>query len=101
VRVAVIYRPRNPPPLEAIPMLAAGLGQWLENYGKRFSTIEFFVAGGGLGVIDIDDSAELNRMTAENPFTPFSEVEIRPVVDPSVALATMAEVYAARAKAMG
>jgi hypothetical protein len=101
VRVAVIYRPRNPPPLEAIPMLAAGLGQWLEKYGKRFSTIEFFVAGGGLGVIDIDDSAELNRMTAENPFTPFSEVEIRPVVDPSVALATMAEVYAARAKAMG
>ncbi|MGH2851510.1 MAG: hypothetical protein ACRDLP_12930 [Solirubrobacteraceae bacterium] len=101
MRVAVIYRPRNPPPLEAIPMLASGLGQWLEKYGARFSMLEFFVAGGGLGVIDVDDSAELNRIAAENPFTPFSEVEIRPVVDPSVGLATMAEAYAARAKAMG
>jgi Domain of unknown function (DUF3303) len=99
MRVAVIYRPRNPPPVEAIPMMAAGLGEWVEKHGPRFSVLEFFVAGGGFGVIDVDDSAELNRIAAENPFTPFSEVEIRPVVDPSAGLATMAEVYAARARA--
>ncbi len=101
MRVAVIYRPRNAPPQEAVPMLFAALGQWVEKYGKRFSTLEFFVGGGGFGVIDIDDSAELQRIASENPFTPFSEVEIRPVVEPGTALAIVGEALAARAQASG
>ena len=96
MRVAVIYRPKHPVPREAIPMMVDAMAAWAEKYGPRFSTLEFFVAGGGFGVIDIDDSAELNRMTAENPFTTFSEVEIRPVVDPAVGLATLREAFAAR-----
>ena len=101
MRVAVIYRPRNPAPPEAIPMLMGAMGQWVEKYGKRFSTLEFFVGGGGFGVIDVDDSSELHRMTAENPFTPFSEVEIRPVVEPSAAMAILNEAFAAFAPPAG
>jgi hypothetical protein len=101
VRVAVIYRPRNVPPLEEFPMLMGAMGQWVENYGERFSTLEFFVGGGGFGVIDVDDSAELQRIAAENPFTPFSEVEIRPVVEPGTALGILGEAFAARAQASG
>jgi hypothetical protein len=101
VRVAVIYRPKNTPPFEAFPMLLGGLDQWVEKYGERFSTLEFFVGGGGFGVIDIDDSAELQRIAAEHPFTPFADVEIRPVVEPGAAMEILNETIAARARAAG
>ena len=80
-------------------MLMGALGQWVENHSKRFLTLEFFVIGGGLVLADIDDSAELNQIVAENPFTPFMDVEIMPVVEPATAMATYGEVVAAFAAA--
>jgi len=41
--------------------------------------------------------SELNRIVAENPFTPFMDVEIMPVVEPSAAMAIYGEVVAIRA----
>ncbi len=76
-------------------MLMGALGQWVGNYSERFSVLEFFVIGGGLVLADIDDSAELNRIVAENPFTPFMDVEIMPVVEPRTAMAIYGEVVAA------
>lgn len=101
MRVAVIYRPGSPAPPEAVPMLMEAMGQWVAKYGKQFSTIEFFVGGGGFGVVDVADSAELLRITAENPFSPFSDVEIQPVVEPSAAMAIMNEALAARSATPG
>ena len=97
MRVAIIYRPKSPPPFEALPGLTQGMAGWLEKYGSRFSPLEFFVGGGGFGVTDIDDSAELHRIVAEHPFTPFADVEIRPVLDPATAMANLREAFAARA----
>jgi muconolactone delta-isomerase len=97
MRVAIIYRPKNPPPPEAMPDLMGRMAAWLEKYGGRMTTLEFFTAGGGFGVIDMDDSAELHRMIAEHPFTPFSDVEIRPVVDPATAMGNLRELFAAAA----
>ena len=97
MRVAIIYRPKSPPPSEALPQLMQGMGAWLEKYSGRMSTLEFFIGGGGFGVIDIDDSAELHRIVAEHPFTPFADVEIRPVVEPQAAMANLREAFAARA----
>jgi len=96
MRVAVIYRPRDPAPPDAIPMLMAGMSAWLERYGTRFETIEFFAGGGGFGVIDIQDSAELHRIMAEHPFTALSDVEVRPVVEPAVAMANLRAAFAER-----
>lgn len=95
MRVAIIYRPRSAAPMEALPMLMGALGQWVETYSKRFSTLEFFAIGGGLVLADIDDSTELNRIISENPFTPFMDVEILPVVEPSVAMQTFSDATAA------
>lgn len=95
MRMAVIYRPKNVGPPDVVPMLMAALGEWVGKYSKRFSAIELFVAGGGLVLADIDDSAELQRIVAENPFTPYMDVEIMPVVDPGTALATYTEIAAA------
>jgi hypothetical protein len=85
--------------MEVAPMLMGALGQWVETYAARFSTFEFFVDGGGLVLADFDDSAELQRIVAENPFTPYSDVQIRPVVEPSVAMATYTQTMAALAAA--
>ncbi len=94
MRVAIIYRPKSPPPPEMFPELLQRLSAWVDKYGGRMSTIEFFTGGGGFGVIDLNDSAELHRIMAENPFTPFSEVEVRPVVDPQTAMGTWRDVFA-------
>jgi hypothetical protein len=95
MRVAIIYRPRSAAPVEAGPVLMEALGQWVETHSKRFSTLEFFVVGGGLMLADFDDSTELNRILAENPFTPFMDVEIMPVLEPRAAMANFGEVIAA------
>jgi hypothetical protein len=99
VRVAIIFRPRAAAPVEMIPMLMGALGQWVESNSKHFSTLEFFVAGGGLALADIHDSAELQRIVAENPFTPYMDVEIMPVVEPSVAMSTYGDIAASFAAA--
>ena len=93
MRCAITYTPKDRPPPEEMPELLQRMGEWLSEYGSRMSVIEFFVGGGGFGVIDIADSAELHRITAANPFTPFSEVEIRPVVQPQQAMQILQEVF--------
>jgi nucleoside-diphosphate-sugar epimerase len=97
MRVAVIYRPKNSPPLEQMPGLLEGMTQWIERYGDRIENLHFFVAGGGTGFVDVDDAAELHRMLAEHPFTVFADVEVRPVVDAKTALRNLQEAFAARA----
>ena len=44
---------------------------------------------------DFDDSTELNRILAENPFTPYMDVEILPVLEPKAAMANFSKVIAA------
>ena len=97
MRVAIIYRPKSPPPPEVLPELLQRMGAWVEKYSDRISPLEFFVGGGGYGVIDVDDSAELHRILSEHPFTPFADVEIRPVLSPAEAMANLREAAAARA----
>ncbi len=99
MRVAIIYRPKHPAPFEALPMLMEGLGQWVETYSKRCSTLEFFAVGGGLVIADLDASADVQRIVAENPFTAFMDVEILPVLEPAVAMETYGEIAATLAGA--
>src|ERR671932_772513 len=78
MRVALIYRPRNAAPPELVPQLFQQMREWITRYESRMETIGFFVSGGGFAVLDSEDAAELQRMTAENPFTPFADVECTP-----------------------
>jgi hypothetical protein len=93
MKFATIYRPKYPPPPEQIPALLEEMGAWMQRYGARFETLSFFVGGGGFGTIDSDDAGELTRIIAENPFTPFSEIETRPVLEPAAALGILQEAY--------
>ena len=51
--------------------------------------------GGGLVLADLDDSSELHRLVAHNPFTAFMDVEVIPVIEPTAAMETWGEVAAA------
>ena len=96
MKLAVIYRPRQTPPFEAVPEMLDGVAQWIEKYGDRFETLYFFAGGGGVGIADVDDAAEFQRMTAEHPFTIYSDVEVHPAVDAETALTTLQEALAPR-----
>jgi hypothetical protein len=96
MRVAVIYRQRNPVPPERAQELLQGVIQWSDRYGDRIESGGYFAAGGGLAVTNLDDSAELHRMLMEHPYTPFCDVECLPLVDRETALATLQDVFAAR-----
>ena len=95
MRVVIIYRPRNAPPPEAAPEMFQMTADWLTRYRDSFEVLEFFANGGGLGITDVDDSADVQRMMAEHPFTPFMDVEVRPVVGADTALQNLQEAAAA------
>ena len=64
----------------------------LMHYGAPFQpagekgATETFIVLPRFGTVDSDDSALLAKMIAEHPFTPYSEVEIKPLVDPATAM---------------
>ena len=88
MKLAVIYRPRTTPPLDA-PMMIERLEQWLAANRDKFEFVYMFAGGGGFGVGDFQNEAEVQKLTAEHPFTAFSDVEIRIVTDPDTAVANL------------
>jgi muconolactone delta-isomerase len=97
MRFAIIYRPgNNPAPPEQIPDMVQAMGDWMQRHGERLETTEFFVGGGGFGIIDTDDPDVVQRLITENPFTPYAEIELRPLIDPQTALGILGEAYSNR-----
>lgn len=98
MRMIVIYRPRTTPPPEAMAGMFEGVRAWIENHQGKFEQVQFFVGGGGYGVGDFDSSEDLMQIAAEHPFTPFSDVETRPVVAAEEALRMLQEALPAGAQ---
>jgi muconolactone delta-isomerase len=96
MRFAIIYRPGNPLPPEQMPDIVQTMGDWMQRHGDRLEATEFFVGGGGFGIIDTDDPEAIQRLIAENPFTPYAEIEIRPLIDPQKGLGILQEAYSNR-----
>lgn len=81
MKFLVVATPKIPPPPEMlISMLDRG-EEWQQRYEDKFDAFGIFPGGGGFGIVDVKDEAELHRMMAEMPFAPFSEHLIRPFVD--------------------
>ncbi|HEX5763423.1 MAG TPA: DUF3303 family protein [Solirubrobacterales bacterium] len=93
MRFAIIYRPKETPPPDQLPAMLQGMADWMQSHGDRVSGVQFFVGGGGFGTIDTDDAEELTRLISEHPFTPYSEIEVRPLLEPQAALAILQDVY--------
>jgi hypothetical protein len=79
-------------PPEALPSLLDAEEAWLERFRPRLDVYGWFPGGGGFGVVRADDEETLNRAVAEHPFTPFSRLQVRPVVDGRMAAGQLREV---------
>jgi hypothetical protein len=94
MRFAIIYRPgASAPPPEQFSDIVQATGEWMQRHGDKLESTDFFVGGGGIGIVDTDDAELVQRLIAENPFTPYAEIEIRPLIDPAAALGILQEAY--------
>jgi hypothetical protein len=93
MRFAVIYTPKHPAPTEQLPELLKGMGEWMQNHADRVEDVQFFVGGGGIGTIETDDPGEISRIISMHPFTQYSDVQIRPLIDPAAAMSILMEAY--------
>ena len=101
MHTCVTYKPRNPAPPELLPMLLEGAKQWLDRHGDKFTTLWFYPQGGGCGMSETADEAELMEIMTDNPFTPYCDVEVQVCVDPRTALDIYGRMLAERMAAMG
>ena len=87
MRVLALVRPRFFIPPEQFPALIDGFLAWRERYRGQMEVFEFFAGGGGgFGIIATDNEAALHQMFIEYPFSPFSEIEFRPILNGDQAL---------------
>jgi hypothetical protein len=77
-----------------MPGLLNEMGAWMQTFGNRIQGVQFFVGGGGFGTIETDDAAELTKLISEHPFSVYSEVEVKPLVDPATAMGALEQAYA-------
>jgi muconolactone delta-isomerase len=95
MRFLVIATPKFPAPPEIVPGLIDAAEEWQKRYTDKFEVFGLFPGGGGFAIADVSDEAELHRMIVEMPFSPFSEHEIRAIVDPATAWRQAREALAA------
>lgn len=96
MRFIVISTPKLPPPPDAVAAMIDAAERWQERYQSRFESFGLFPGGGGYGIVNADDEAELHRIMAQMPFGPFSSWEVRVVVDGATGWAQMREAIALR-----
>jgi muconolactone delta-isomerase len=95
MRFLVVATPKFPAPPEMVSMLIDRAEEWQQRYADKLEAFGLFPGGGGFGIADVSDEAELHRIIAENPFTPFSDYEIKVIVDAPTAWKQAREAFAA------
>jgi hypothetical protein len=95
MRFLVIATSKFPAPPESVPAMIDAAEEWQKRHNDRFETFGLFPGGGGFGIANVADEAELHRLIVENPFTPFSDYEIQVIVDAPTAWRQAREAFAA------
>lgn len=87
MRVLVLTNSKFPPPPEHVKTMINGFAQWREQYRNKMEAF-FFYAGrnAGGGILNVSDEAELNQIINDWPLTPYSDIDVIPIVDGDVAL---------------
>ncbi len=88
MRALIVDRgPRFQTPPEHLLALWDEFAQWRNRWREKMESFQFFVAGwGGFAVVDVTDETELQKMILEYPFSSFSELDVRPIMDGDEAL---------------
>jgi hypothetical protein len=80
MRALVIGIPKFQIPPDRLPGIIDGALSWHERHQDKLEAFGTFPGGGGFGIIDASDEAELNQLILGMPFSWFSDVEVRPFV---------------------
>ena len=97
LRVFVLVEPKFFIPPEMFPTMLDWFAAWREAYRESMEAFEFFTGGGGgFGILNVPDEATLNRIMVQYPFTPFSEITIRSILDGDTALRQWREIMSER-----
>ena len=87
MRVFIMVTPQFPIPPEQFPALLEGFAAWRERYRGQMEAFEFFAGGGGgFGIVNVADERALTQMVLEYPFTIYSTMDVRPILDGDTAL---------------
>ena len=95
MRFLVVATQKFPAPPELVPGLIDAAEQWQKRHADKLERFGLFPGGGGFGIADVSDEAELHRIILENPFTPFSDYEIKVIVDAPTAWRQARDAFAA------
>jgi hypothetical protein len=80
VRALVIGTPKFQIAPDQLPSIVDAAIAWQERHQDKFEAFGSFPGGGGFGVVEVADEAELNQLIMEMPFSWFSEVKVWPFV---------------------
>jgi len=90
MRVCILVDPNIPPPPDMMLKFLQGFAGWREKWRAKMPVFEFWAGrGGGMGIVDVANEAELSQMMMEFPFAPFSHIEARPICNGDDALKRM------------
>jgi hypothetical protein len=93
MRVFVLVEPKFFIPPEMFPTLLDGFAAWRDAHRESMEVFEFFAGGGGgVAILNVPNEATLNQMIVQYPFTPFSEITTRPILDGDTALGQWREI---------
>jgi hypothetical protein len=93
MRAFVLVEPKFFVPPEMFPTLLDAFAAWRDAHREHTETFEFFAGGGGgFGILNVPDEATLNRIMVGFPFTPYSELTARPILDGDTALGQWREI---------
>jgi hypothetical protein len=80
MRALVIGTPKFQIPPDQLPSIVEASIAWHDRHQDQLEVFGTFPGGGGFGVIEAADEAELSRLITEMPFSWFSEIQVRPFV---------------------
>jgi len=87
MKVLVTIHPQFPLPPDQLGPMTEGFIAWRERYRSKMESFYFYAGkGGGAGVFNVADEAELSQIMLEWPFTFFSDINVEPVLDGDLGL---------------
>ena len=103
MKFVIISNPRyQPPPEMIVPMIDAFIAYQTKykESGNILESWSFAGRVGGMAVLEVDSHEQLDAIMAENPFGPFSAIEVHPLLDLVESVTIGKQVAQARMEAM-